>query len=344
MAVAAPPPQQAQKKAASPTRPDKARWLRRIMDSIFRRSRAATPTLPTTPILAPVRRAPRHTARRSPRPIPHLPVTGARPLNRIAIVNHKGGVGKTSTTIHLAGVLVEMGYRVAIFDCDSQGDLSAVFLTDHEKLPYSITDVFAGTGVAAKDILQPTAFEGIFVAPADHRLNLVDKTHGFEHDANVAALADAVSQIERDFDFILFDCPPRPHLSGYAALVAAREVIVPCQPSQFSVRSLATLSDEVRRVQQTLNPQLRVRGYFLSLVSPHSTTQATCRRLLTGTLGADRVFKTAIPLMPAFDTAINLRKPITEHARSSPAAAVFRRFALELLGVPLTHAHPGPTA
>ena len=137
---------------------------------------------------------------------------------------------------------------------------------------------------------------------------------------------------------------PRPHLSGYAALVAAREVIVPCQPSHFSVRSLATLSDEVRRVQQTLNPKLRVRGYFLSLVSPHSTTQATCRRLLNDALGADRVFKTAIPLMPVFDMAVNLRKPITEHARSSPAAAVFRRFALELLGVPLTHAHPRTTA
>src|SRR5438034_10926035 len=118
------------------------------MDRIFRRTRTqlATPSLPTAPILAPVRRSPRH-RRRIPRPVPHRPLTGQRPLNRIAIVNHKGGVGKTSTTVHLAGALVEMGYRVAIFDCDRQGDFSAAFITDHGKLPYPITDISQGTGL-----------------------------------------------------------------------------------------------------------------------------------------------------------------------------------------------------
>ena len=183
-------------------------------------------------------------------------------------------------TVHLAGALAEMGYRVAIFDCDSQGDLSAVLLADHEKLPYTLADLFAGTGILTKELLQRTAYENIVVIPADHRLNLVDKTHGFERDRSVTALADAVSEIECDFDFILFDCPPRPHLSGFAALVAAREVIVPCQPSQFSVRSMVTLHEEIRTVQQSLNPNLKIRGYFLSLVPPRSRIQETCRQLL----------------------------------------------------------------
>ena len=258
----------------------------------------------------------------------------AKPARRIAIVNHKGGVGKTSTTVHLAGALHEMGHRVLLFDCDSQGDLSAVFLRDHDYLPYSIADIFAGRAIPTSELVRPTAYDNIFIVPADRRLNLVDKTH-FENDPNVVCLADAVSEVQHDFDFILFDCPPRAHLSAFAALVAAGEVIVPCQPSQFSVRSMATLDDEIRIVQQSLNPHLAIRGYFLSMVASRSKTQETCRDMLVQALGEERVFKTSIPLLATLDTAINVRKPIVYHAKRSKAADIFRTFATELVaGVP----------
>lgn len=307
-------------------------WIRPIVADLLRRLR--WPHHKAEPAQA----LPAHTAPK-PRPteaplIPQRPVeVTIRPLKKIAIVNHKGGVGKTSTTVHLAGALAEMGYRVLVFDCDSQGDLSAVFLREHESLPHTIADIFAESGIETAKLIQPTAFENIFVVPADTRLNPADKTHGFENDPVVACLADAVSEVATDFDFILFDCPPRPHLSGFAALVAATDVIVPCQPSHFSVRSMATLEDEIAAVKARLNPQLAIRGYFLSMVASRSKPQQTCRQILTEALGESKVFRSAVPFMPILDMAINLRRPIVFHEKQSKAAQVFRDFALELLGV-----------
>ena len=103
---------------------------------------------------------------------------------------------------------------------------------------------------------------------------------------------------------------------------------------------MVTLHEEIRTVQQSLNPNLKVRGYFLSLVPPRSRIQDTCRQLLVEAFGAERVFATTIPVMASFDTAINVRRPIVFHARRSRAAQVVRDFASELLGIPsLPHAH-----
>jgi chromosome partitioning protein len=260
------------------------------------------------------------------------PVEGKRPMRKIAIINHKGGVGKTSTTVHLSGSLAAMGYRVLICDCDSQGDLSSIYLTDHEALPYSIADIFGGRGLPTADLVQPTFHDNIFVIPADARLNQVDKTHGFEEDPNVQALADAVSQVEAEFDFIIFDCPPRPHLSSFAALIAATEVLIPCQASQFSVRSMAKLLQEIDLAKRSLNPQLKIAGYFLSMVSSRSSTQQKYREMLVEALGEELVLKTAIPVMATFESAINYGKPVSIHSPKSKAAQVMSAFAMELIG------------
>ena len=262
---------------------------------------------------------------------PMRPVEGKRPMRKIAIINHKGGVGKTSTTVHLSGTFAAMGYRVLICDCDSQGDLSSIYLEDHESLPYSIADIFAGNGIPTTELIQATFHENIFVIPADARLNQVDKTHGFEEDPNVQCLADAVSQVEREYDFILFDCPPRPHLSSFAALISATEVLIPCQASQFSVRSMAKLLQEIALAQKNLNPQLKIAGYFLSMVSSRSSTQQKYREMLVAALGEDLVLKTSIPVMATFESAINYGKPVSLHSPKSKAAQVMNAFAMELI-------------
>ena len=162
---------------------------------------------------------------------------------------------------------------------------------------------------------------------------MFDKTHGFENDPNVHCLADAVSEVEADYDFVLFDCPPRPHLSSFAALVSAGEVLIPCQASQFSVRSMAKLMQEIELAQQHLNPQLKIRGYFLSMISARSTTQQKYREMLVEALGEELVLKTAIPIMATFESAINVGKPISAHSPKSKAAQVMTDFAKELIGV-----------
>lgn len=255
-------------------------------------------------------------------------------MRRIAIVNEKGGVGKTSTAVHLSAALAELGHRTLLADCDAQGDASAVYLRDHESLPYSMADIFSGTGMPTTDLVRPTDYDDLFILPADDRLRAYDSTFGYEeNDPRVHLLADAVSQLHDTIDIVIFDCPPRPHLTTFAALVAATDVLVPVQASRFSVRSLTRLTSAVAAVQQTLNPQLRICGYFLSLFEPRAATQLAVRDLLISNFGHEQVFKTVIPKLATYDTAINLGKPVTAHAPRSKATETLRAFAKELLQV-----------
>jgi chromosome partitioning protein len=259
---------------------------------------------------------------------PNRALSAAR---KIAIVNHKGGVGKTCLSIHLAGAFAEMGYRALACDCDSQGDLSKVYLPKHSQSPHTIADIFSGTGILTKDLTQATQYQNLWVLPADFRLNAHDKTAEYHLDPAARLLADALTEVEHEFDMIVFDCPPRPHLTGFAALVAANEVIVPVVPSRFAIECMSSLHWELDAVRQRLNPNLRLRGYVLSLVKPRSTTHQTYRGLLAASLQAGSLLETMIPEMAALDTAINLGKPVTVHSPRSKSAAVIRAFAKELL-------------
>ncbi|GEM_PF-2428671 len=311
------------------------RIVRRLFARLKRRSVDQLEPLTVAPLLMIAPKAKPRSASKNNRfrTLPSRPVQGARPLKKIAVINQKGGVGKTTTAVNLAGAFAEMGYRTLLVDCDSQGDLSTIFLPGHEELPHSIADIFSGSPVETKDLIHALPHENLFLIPGDLRLNEFDKTHGYEQDPQALALADALSKVQGDFDLIVFDCAPRAHLSSFAALVAATDVLVPVQPSQFAIGSILTLHQEIESVRASRNPQLIVRGYFLSMLKPRSATQKACYEALVQALGKKLVLKTAIPELATFDTAINLGKPVTIHAPRSKAAQIVRAFALELLGV-----------
>ncbi len=311
------------------------RIVRRVLGKLIRKS---------VDQLTQVTEAPRSTVARKASPraagnaitsgrLRHRPVDGLKPLKKIAVINQKGGVGKTTTAVNLAGAFAELGYRTLMLDCDSQGDLSTIFLPGHEELPHSIADIFAGSPIPIKDLIHQLPQENLFLIPGDRRLNQFDKTYGYEQDPQALALADALSTVQENFDLIVFDCAPRAHLSSFAALVAATDVLVPVQPSQFAIGSILTLHQEIESVRASRNPKLTVRGYFLSMLKPRSPTQKACHETLVQALGKELVLKTAIPEMATFDTAINMGKPVTVHAPRSKAANLVRTFARELLGV-----------
>src|ERR1700752_1407171 len=131
-------------------------------------------------------------------------------VRKFAITLHKGGVGKTTTTTNLAGVLAEQGQRVLLIDCDSQGDLSSVFLDEHEKLPHTVADLFADTGVLTEDLIGPTFLAGISIIPAARRLDPFEQTHSFKHQELRSCLTDAIIEVAGRFDYVLMDTATRP--------------------------------------------------------------------------------------------------------------------------------------
>jgi chromosome partitioning protein len=261
---------------------------------------------------------------------------------KFAITLHKGGVGKTTTTTNLAGVLAERGRRVLLIDCDSQGDLSSVFLDDHEKLPHTVADLFADTGVLTEDLIRPTPFAGIAIIPADRRLERFEQTHDFKGQDRTRCLADAIAEVAGRFDYVLMDTATRPHLTGYAALVACDVAVIPLEAARFSFRSVASIRHyvELESDARSLNPAMEIR-YFLSKGKKNKVHDA-CRQALAQILGPRALLKTEIPDSAAVNTALHLRKPLTLHSKRSKPVEAYRRLVEELLEV--THERTGADA
>jgi chromosome partitioning protein len=255
-----------------------------------------------------------------------------------AIVSHKGGTGKTTSTGNIAGALSELGYRVLIVSNDAQGDVSGVFLDDHESLPASTADFFKDLPIPTEDAIRPTRFEGISIIPSDGRLNLVDKKHGFDSDPTAMALVDAITEVQDRFDYVLIDCAGEVNLTGFAAMAAANEVLVPVEPLEFSLRNLRSVRSQLTAVQR-FNPVAKLRC-FLSKVTTDETHEIT-RRVLVGSLGEDCVCHTAIPYSDTYKEAINLHKPIVFHEADSDEADIVRRLAMELI-LPVHISPPSP--
>lgn len=252
-------------------------------------------------------------------------------MQRISIINHKGGPGKTTTTVNLAGALAGMGHRVLVIDVDGQGDVSSVFVDHHENLPLTVADLFDESGTMLADVVQPTEIDNLFVAVADERLNAVDTTHNFEGDPRSTSLLDALEDAEGEFDYVLLDCAGKVHLTGFSAIVAADLVLVPVECSRFAVRNLATVHREYCAVQQGFNPDIAIR-FFLSKVQSRDKTAETTRKSLEMAFGDNQVLTAEIPFGKTFTTAINLGKPITLHSKRSKGSLQTIALAHEIIG------------
>jgi chromosome partitioning protein len=231
-----------------------------------------------------------------------------------------------------------LGYRVLVVSNDAQGDVSGVFLDGHENLPASTADFFKDLPVPTEDAIRPTRFDGISIIASDGRLNLVDKKHGFEDDATAMALVDAITEIQDRFDYVLIDCAGEVNLTGFAAMAAANEVLVPVEPLEFSLRNLRSVRTQLAAVRQ-FNPVAKLRC-FLSKVTGDGTDDIT-RRVLVASLGEHCVCHTAIPYAENYKQAINLHKPIVFHEPESEEADIVRRLAMELI-LPVHSSRPSP--
>lgn len=249
----------------------------------------------------------------------------------IAICNSKGGPGKTTTTVNLAGALAGMGHRVLVLDVDGQGDVSSVFVDHHENVDFTVADLFNDSGTMLQDIVLPTPIEGLSIGVADDRLNEVDTTHNFEADPRSTSLVDALDDARGDYDFVLLDTAGKVHLTNFAAVMAADLVLVPVECSRFAVRNLVTIHREYCSVQQHVNPEIAIR-FFLSKVQTRDKTAETTRKSLQAAFGDNQVLSAEIPFGKMFMTAINLGKPITQHSKRSKGSLQTVALAHEIIG------------
>ena len=246
----------------------------------------------------------------------------------IAIANHKGGVGKTTTCINLAAALQEAGCRVLIIDIDPQGNATSGCGIDKTSIKYSSYDVLM-RDIPFEEVEQKTE-EGFSLLPTNSDLTAAELELAGKM-AREQFLRRALEKYSRinEFDFILVDCPPSLNMLTLNALVAADSVLIPVQCEFFSLEGLARLEDTLREVKQALNPKLHTKGVVRTMSSRNNLNDEVSRQL-KHYYGED-LLQTTIPRSVRLAEAPSHSQSILAYDPNSKGSLAYRDLAQEIL-------------
>ena len=251
----------------------------------------------------------------------------------IAIVNQKGGVGKTTTTINLGASLAELGRKVLLVDFDPQGALSVgLGVSAHDlKQEETVYQILMDAQSDIEKVILKTSIPGMDLLPANKDLAGAEVTLVNEM-AREYFLKRRLAAVSDYYDIILIDCQPTLGLLTLNALTAAEGVIVPLQCEFFALRGFAQLQENLERVRISLNPTLKLVGILATMYDKKTLHS---REVLERILEAfpDKVFETVIAQTVRFPETTVAGEPITTYAASSGGAASYRRLARELIAI-----------
>jgi chromosome partitioning protein len=261
-------------------------------------------------------------------PVP-APLDSHGPARIIAMVNQKGGVGKTTSAINLAAALADYGRRVLIVDFDPQGAASAGLGTNPHELDLTVYNVMMDRTVDIRDAIRHTEIENLDLLPANIDLSAAEVQLVTEV-AREQVLASALRKVENDYDLVLIDCQPSLGLLTVNALSAAHGVIIPLICEFFALRAVALLVETIEKVQDRLNPRLVVDGVLATMYDARTLHSREVLARLIEAFG-DKVFDSVIKRTIKFADATVAAEPITRYASTHAGAEAYRRLARELV-------------
>jgi chromosome partitioning protein len=246
----------------------------------------------------------------------------------VAILNQKGGVGKTTTAVNLGAALARRGRRVLLVDMDPQCNLTDHLGVELDEDDLSVYDVLA-SGASLDETIVPTATEGLDVAPADEDLAGVEvEMAGWP--GREALLRRAIEALPQErYDWVIVDCPPSLGLLSLNAMAACPEIFITLQTEYFALRGLGQLARIVEMVRSSIHPELRIAGILPTLVSPVTNLAREVLEEVQEHFG-DRVFRTRIRQNVRLAEAPGHQQHIFDYAPHSAGAHDYEALAAEV--------------
>lgn len=246
----------------------------------------------------------------------------------VAIINQKGGVGKSTTAINLSAALGEKNKQVLLVDLDPQGNSTSGLGIDKGQIKSNIYNVLL-TEASVMDVIIPDVCEGLDVLPATIDLagaevELVNEI------ARENRLKNAIGTLRGKYDYIFIDCPPSLGLLTINALVAADKLLIPIQCEFYALEGVTKLLDSMKRVKNLLNPTLDIFGIVLTMYDMRTTLSKQVASEVERYFGKD-VFKSRIPRTVKLSEAPSFGLPITTYDPTGKGALSYVALAEEVI-------------
>lgn len=245
-----------------------------------------------------------------------------------AVVNQKGGVGKSTTSVNLSASLGELGLKVLLVDLDPQGNATSGFGLNKNEREFCIYNALLGE-TPLSEIIEPVAVEGVFVVPSTIQLAgaEIELVSAMSRETRLKQVLDPVAT---DFDAVIIDCPPSLGLLTINALTAANSLIIPIQCEYYALEGLSKLLDSIRLVKTHLNPDLEIFGVVMTMYD--SRTKLSNQVVdEVGDFFPTLVFKTLVPRSVRLSEAPSFGQPIGLYDPSGKGAIAYRELAKEVI-------------
>lgn len=245
----------------------------------------------------------------------------------VAVANQKGGVGKTTTVVNVAGWLATEGAKVLIVDLDPQANATTGVGVDPRRVTGNIYQILV-EGMAPEDAIEPTAIRNLYCVPSTIDLAgaEIELVPAFSRELK---LKRALAPVIENYDYVFIDCPPSLSLLTVNALAAAAEVLVPVQCEYYALEGIGHLLKNVNLVRTGLNPDLELSGIVLTMYDGRTRLAEQVATEVRNHFPG-KVFETTVPRSVRLAEAPSFGKPVVLHDPRSPGAVAYRQVAEEL--------------